>query len=100
MNGDSLPGSDLESIPVIVRRLASYWRANPLAGDTKEGITQWWLGLNSSSTELVESALRRLQSAGVLDAVQAADGRVHYRRVSLEASIDEQLEKIIAENSA
>jgi hypothetical protein len=96
MNGASPPNGNPESMPEVVRRLALYLRANPLAGDTKEGIAQWWLGLNPSSTEIVERALRWLESERLLESVQAADGRVHYRRVSLEASIDMQLDSLIA----
>jgi len=85
-----------DSIAMVVRRIAGYLRANPQAGDTTDGVAQWWFGGRAVSTELVEHALRWLESEGLLDAVRAADGRVHYRRASLEASIDARLDQLIA----
>ncbi len=96
MNGASPPQVNPQTVSEVVSHLAAYWRTNPLAGDATEGITQWWLGLSLASTELVERALRWMVSDGLLVAVAAADGRVHYRRVSLDASIDARLERLVA----
>jgi hypothetical protein len=85
-----------QSIAMVVQRIAGYLRANPQAGDTTDGVAQWWLGRSTVSTELVEQALRWLESEGLLEAVRAADGRVHFRRASLEASIDARLDQLIA----
>ncbi|GLQ45834.1 hypothetical protein GCM10007862_08850 [Dyella lipolytica] len=97
MNGAEQPSGDPEeSVSDVVRRLARYVRANPLAGDTTEGITQWWLGLTPASVERVERALASLQATGLIEAVRALDGRVHYRRVSPDADTDARLDRLIA----
>ena len=97
MNGAERPAGDPdESVPELVRRLAGYVRANPLAGDTKEGITQWWLGLTPASVEPVERALHALLAAGVLESISALDGRVRFRRGSTDAESDAQLDRFIA----
>ncbi|WP_266168822.1 hypothetical protein [Dyella subtropica] len=83
-------------MPEIVRRLALYVRMNPLAGDTKEGITQWWLNLDPSFIEPVASALARLQAAELIDAVGAVDGRVRYRRRAPGSATDALLDRLIA----
>ncbi|WP_143525966.1 hypothetical protein [Rhodanobacter sp. C05] len=83
-------------MPELVRRLAGYVRANPLAGDTKEGIAQWWLGLTPASVKAVERALLALQAAGVLESISAVDGRVRYRRGSTDAESDAQLDRFVA----
>jgi|GEM_PF-1378350 len=78
----------------IVRRLACYLRANPLAADTKEGITQWWLGLTPASLELVERALASLQTAGIVESARALDGHVRYRRTTANAVTDARLDRL------
>jgi hypothetical protein len=79
----------------LVRRLACYLRANPLAGDTKEGITLWWLGLDPSSMDEVERALLWLQTTGLLEAVRQTDGLVYYRRTAQDASSDNAFDQLI-----
>lgn len=96
MHGEEQP-NDPDSVSDVARCLARYVRVNPLAGDTTEGIAQWWLGLASVSTETVERALALLQEAGVMEAVRALDGRVRYRRVSIDAEGDACLDHFIAE---
>ena len=100
MNGAEPLARDTESEAELVRRLASYLRLNPGAGDTREGITQWWLGLPTASTYRVERALAALQAAGLIEAVGALDGRVRYRRVALDAQADSQLDCFIATSVA
>lgn len=95
MNGEERP-SDPAAVSHVACRLARYLRANPLAGDTKEGIAQWWLGFASVPVDVVERALALLQEAGVLETVRAADGRVRYRRVSADAEGDARLDRFIA----
>jgi hypothetical protein len=95
MHGEEQP-NDPASVSDVACCLARYVRINPLAGDTKEGIAQWWLGLASVSTETVERALAVLQQAGVLEAVRAVDGHVRYRRVSIDADSDARLDHFIA----
>jgi DNA-binding transcriptional ArsR family regulator len=95
MHGEEQP-NDPESVSDVACCLARYLRINPLAGDTREGIAQWWLGLASVSTETVERALALLQKAGAVEAVRAVDGRVRYRRVSIDADGDARLDQFIA----
>ncbi|MFC4527101.1 hypothetical protein ISN76_10385 [Dyella halodurans] len=95
MNGEEQP-SDPGAVSHAACRLARYLRANPLAGDTKEGIAQWWLGFASVSVDVVGRAIALLQEAGVLETVRAADGHVRYRRVSIDAEGDARLDRFIA----
>ncbi|QAU23598.1 hypothetical protein EO087_06050 [Dyella sp. M7H15-1] len=74
-------------------------RANPLAGDTQEGITQWWLGLDPSSTEQVAQALAWLEAEGLLEAVQQTDGLVHYRRTVQDAATEARLDQLIRDTT-
>jgi hypothetical protein len=90
----------IEPPPELVRRLALYLRANPHAGDTEEGIAQWWLGIEPSSMVLLERALGWFENHGLLETVRIADGRVHYRRVALNASVDERLDRLIGGNTS
>lgn len=96
MNGADSAAREPESESALIRRLACYVRANPLAGDTREGITQWWLDLPAASSNWVELALAALQEAGLMEAVTALDGQVRYRRVALDARADAQLDCFIA----
>lgn len=60
------------------RLLEAYWRANPLAADTAEGIRQWWIGEAVVTQRGLEEALQALAAQGRVRAVRAADGRVRY----------------------
>jgi hypothetical protein len=85
-----------ESLLVMVQRIALYWRANPLAGDSTEGITQWWLGMGPASNEAVGRALQYLEALGLVEGVRSGDGRTHYRRTSLDPACDADLDRLIA----
>jgi DNA-binding transcriptional ArsR family regulator len=85
-----------DPVEEIFRALSRYLRLNPLASDTLEGITQWWLTFDDYSEAQLRQALQRLVDAGVVEAVPAADGRVRYRRSALDASVDAQLDRFIA----
>lgn len=100
MTGAEHRACESESESDVVRRLARYVRANPLAGDTKEGITQWWLDLSPASSDMVGRAIALLQTAGLIEAVRALDGRVHYRRVAPDVQTDAQLDRLIAATTA
>lgn len=63
------------------RLLVAYWRANPLAADSAEGIRQWWLGEATVTRSALEEALRQLVAQGRVRTVAAADGRVRYHWV-------------------
>lgn len=84
----------------IVRRLACYLRANPLAGDTKEGIALWWLGPGIVSIDKVERALAWLEADGLVEGIRQADGLVHYRRRSRDVSTDAKLDRLIDDIAA
>lgn len=67
--------------PTIVRALACYLSAHPLASDTSQGITQWWLQDQASVREAdVLQALQWLQQRQLLERIVAPDGRVRFRR--------------------
>jgi hypothetical protein len=83
----------------ITRALSRHLRINPLACDTLEGISQWWGPNTFADRQQLALALRRLQEAGVLEEVHAADGRVRYRRVALSAIVDAQLDRFISGES-
>lgn len=67
-------------VVTIVKRLSTYLRQNPKAGDTLEGIECWWIGRAIHPTAgAVEAALDWMERCGAVVAVRTADGRVHYR---------------------
>ena len=89
---------DFSPTPELVQRLAHYLRMNPLASDTEEGIGQWWLGIGPQELLKLPGALAWLVAAGIVDAVTAADGRVRYRRATLDAATDAWLDELITGN--
>ena len=65
----------------VVDALSDYLRRNPEACDTLDGIARWWLGGEwRQRTTLVQQALDGLEESGVIERVEAGDGRVRYRR--------------------
>lgn len=64
-----------------MRGLIAYWRSNPHAADTADGIQRWWLADLSLSRHAIDAALQHLVDEGRATAVTAADGRVRYRWV-------------------
>jgi len=85
-----------DPVDEIVRALSRYLRLNPLAADTLEGITQWWLKAKDLSQADLVQALERMAQAGVVESIRAADGQVRFRRAALNASVDAQLDRFIA----
>ena len=85
-----------DPVDEIVRALSRYLRQNPLASDTLEGITQWWLKSEDLSQADLLHALERMTQAGVVEATSAADGQVRYRRTALNTTVDAQLDRFIA----
>jgi hypothetical protein len=64
----------------VVSALLEYLRRNPQACDTLDGIERWWLGGEwRQRTRLVQDALDGLEELGVIERVEAGDGRVRYR---------------------
>ena len=90
------PADPTGSVLGIALRLARYVRANPLAADTRDGIAQWWLGLNCVSVDEVERAITYLQDVGVMQRIQGADGHVRYRRTESDAHGDLRLDQLLA----
>jgi hypothetical protein len=65
----------------VVSALLDYLHSNPQACDTLDGIARWWLGGQwRQKTALVQDALNGLEELGVIERVEAGDGRVRYRR--------------------
>lgn len=78
--------------------MSRYLRANPLACDTCEGIGRWWMGIGPMvSLDALEEALDWMVAHRLLERLPAADGRVRYRRASLDRSTDDTLRQL-AEN--
>ncbi len=59
--------------------LLMYWKNNPKASDTLEGICSWWIRNPEIQAESVHEALQRLCKEGVVQRLHAADGRIRYR---------------------
>jgi Fe2+ or Zn2+ uptake regulation protein len=75
------PGGEADprvtALGVLLRR---YWRRNPQACDTPEGIAQWWLPEGHGATpSQVRAALETLEEDGLVEKVVGGDGRIHYR---------------------
>ena len=68
-----------DTTDAAMQRLTTYWLAHPLAADTLQGICRWWVNDPLMGQAPVEAALQRLVAMGLVDASQAADGRVRYR---------------------
>ena len=67
--------------PEIVQDVLSYLAKNDAAGDTLEGIVEWWLlerNIRRASTE-VKAALDDLVTRKLIREYKTPDGRVHYR---------------------
>ncbi len=74
--------SEDPDVTAIVCALAKYLRANPLACDTADGISSWWLVAQPVSMEKLLQALDWMQQNGLVEEVVAADGRLRYRRIA------------------
>ena len=63
----------------MAEQILAYLARNPHARDTLDGIGQWWLQNNaSSSPKDVEEALRELVKQGHVFESEGPDGHVHY----------------------
>ena len=72
----------------VVCALAMYLRANPLACDSLEGISRWWLAAHPATLEELVRALSWMKAQGIVEELVAADGRLRYRRRGPEARLD------------
>lgn len=67
-------------VAALIRLLCRYWRANPLACDTPDGITRWWLPAHQAAALAdVQAALLLLEAWGLVERVVGREGRVHFR---------------------
>jgi hypothetical protein len=86
---------DSRDVRKLAIEVSRYLRLNPLASDTVEGISAWWLRTrNAKELELLR-ALEWLCREGVIEAHQGADGRTRYRRTNPAADIDQQLQRLL-----
>jgi len=62
-------------------QILAYLAENPDAGDTAEGIAEWWLPAGAARPPLasVERALAELTAEGWLSASRGVDARTRYR---------------------
>lgn len=65
----------------ISRMIMNYLWKNPEAGDTLEGITRWWLGLEriELSVDEVAKALKRLVEKGIIRAHTTRGSTIFYK---------------------
>lgn len=75
-----MPSQPIE-VESIAKDIAEYFSVNPNAGDTVEGIANWWIANQrfKNSTLLVQKALEHLVQQGVLHK-KVFDGREIYVR--------------------
>ncbi len=68
-------------LPKACRQILEYLAENPNAGDTVDGIVQWWLMERQliEARHAVESALDSLVEREWVVATRAHDSRWHYR---------------------
>jgi hypothetical protein len=65
----------------LAEQILMYLAKNPDAGDTIEGIVQWWLLEQRIENQVAETTreLRMLVDLGLVLEVESAEGRVYYR---------------------
>lgn len=78
---------DDPDVVAIVRALVGYVQINPLACDTADGICRWWLIANPVSMEKLLQALDWMKQRGLMEELVAADGRLRYRRSTIDAQL-------------
>ncbi len=81
MQGEQSPSSRGAGLSGTGLQILSYLVDHPGAGDTAEGIVDWWLaqGDVSIKRDCVEQALDELLQRDLITVVRAADSRSHYR---------------------
>lgn len=73
------PDKNVES--QIIYEILAYLAENPDAGDTVEGIVEWWLLEQKikRETDRVEEALAELVAKGLVLERKGENSRIHYR---------------------
>jgi hypothetical protein len=80
---------DEDEVTAIVRSLARYLRAHPLACDSASGIAQWWLQPDDDvSMDALMRALDWLKRCDVVEDTAGSDGRTRYRRRCDDQALD------------
>jgi hypothetical protein len=81
--------------PMLRRTLSSYLRNCPQACDTADGIALWWLlpHIDVSETEVLP-LLDELREKGLVTRFSTLEGRWLYRRLSIDARSDRELERM------
>lgn len=68
--------------PHLQRQILQYLQAHPDAGDTVEGVCDWWLASSGKEDrKRVERVLRSMVSSGLLSGRYLPDGRLIFRRI-------------------
>lgn len=79
-------------VMTIVQQLSQYLCTHPDACDTPDGIARWWVAVpEAPPLAAVQAALAWMAARGVLEPLQAADGRLRYRRPADDPMADERL---------
>lgn len=81
---------------MIALKILRYLDENPNAGDTADGILQWWLFERTivEEQEALDRALDCLVDRNLIVAVQTLDARRHYH---LNAQQTEEIRRLISE---
>jgi hypothetical protein len=80
-----------EATAALIRAIAGYLRSNPLASDTPEGISRWWLDDDTVPIAQVKTALDWMVARGLLGVLAAADGRLRYRRIASATALEAEV---------
>ena len=86
--------------PMLRRALSHYLRANAQACDTPDGIARWWMppGFDVSEAEVLP-LLDELREKGLMTRFSTLEGRWLYRRASIDAQSDHELERMTADTN-
>ena len=74
-------------VMAIVRAVANYLRVNPCACDTADGIGRWWIESLHATPDALSRALDWMKASGLVEELEAADGRLRYRRSASEMQL-------------
>jgi hypothetical protein len=86
--------------PMLRRTLSSYLRTNPQACDTADGIARWWMLPHVGVSEAeVRPLLDELLDKGLVTRFSTIEGRWLYRRSSVDAYSDRELERMTADTN-
>lgn len=86
--------------PMLRRTLSSYLRNNPRACDTAQGIARWWMLPHTGVSEAeVQPLLDELHEKGLMTRFSTLEGRWLYRRSSIDAVSNGELERMTADTN-